>query len=195
MMSIQSTNPQPLAAHYGGAAGACRRRPVLLVRQRAGAAELVVGDVAFGWDSGVNYAAWARDHAFLTVGDALVFQYVSSQHNVYEVSESTYRSCDTGGGNDGVRAKYTSGYDRVVLAEPRSYWFICDFPGHCLGGMKLAVNVSAAAVAGPSPPDDVPLPLLQPGGSSNAAASLAGTEGYRSWVPWGLALGVLLSCS
>ncbi|CAN6192621.1 unnamed protein product [Urochloa humidicola] len=176
---------------------------LLLVRQRAGAAELVVGDVAFGWDSGVNYAAWARDHAFLTVGDALVFQYVSSQHNVYEVSESTYRSCDTGGGNDGVRAKYTSGYDRVVLAEPRSYWFICDFPGHCLGGMKLAVNVSAAAVAGPSPPDDVPLPrpdgntpapLLQPGGSSNAAASLAGTEGYRSWVPWGRGVWLSVCC-
>ncbi|CAN6162685.1 unnamed protein product [Urochloa humidicola] len=175
---------------------------LLLVWQRAGAAELVVGDVAFGWDSGVNYASWARDHAFLAVGDVLVFQYVSSQHNVYEVSESTYRSCDTGGGNSGVRAKYTSGYDRVVLAEPRSYWFICDFPGHCLGGMKLAVNVSAAAVAGrPSPPDDVPLPrpdgntpapVLQPGGSSNAEASPAGSEGCRSWVAWGLALGIVV---
>jgi len=36
----------------------------------AGAAEYVVGDVAFGWDSGINYAAWARDHAF-AVGDVL----------------------------------------------------------------------------------------------------------------------------
>ncbi|CAN6181559.1 unnamed protein product [Urochloa humidicola] len=121
---------------------------LLLPWQRAGAAELVVGDVAFGWDSGVNYAAWARDHAFLAVGDVLVFQYVSSQHNVYEVSESTYRSCDTGGGNSGVRAKYTSGYDRVVLAEARSYWFICDFPGHCLGGMKLAVRRGPPLAAG-----------------------------------------------
>ncbi|CAL5050194.1 unnamed protein product [Urochloa decumbens] len=166
---------------------------LLLPWQRAGAAEFVVGDVAFGWDSGVNYAAWARDHAFLAVGDVLVFQYVSSQHNVYEVSESAYRSCDTGGGNSGVRAKYTSGYDTVVLAEARSYWFLCDFPGHCLGGMKLAVNVSAAAAAaaaGPSP-HDVPhtpdSPPLQPGGSSNNAAS---SEGRRIGVGW---LGVCLS--
>ncbi|CAL5040526.1 unnamed protein product [Urochloa decumbens] len=158
---------------------------LLLPWQRAGAAEFVVGDVAFGWDSGVNYAAWARDHAFLSVGDVLVFQYVSSQHNVYEVSESAYRSCDDTGG---VRAKYTSGYDTVVLAEARSYWFICDFPGHCLGGMKLAVNVSAA---GPSP-HDVPQtpdsPPLQPGGGSSNAAS----EGRRSWVAWGLPLGVVV---
>ncbi|PUZ59058.1 hypothetical protein GQ55_4G011000 [Panicum hallii var. hallii] len=147
--------------------------------QRAGAAEYVVGDVAFGWDSGVNYAAWAREHAF-AVGDVLVFQYVSSQHNVYEVSEGTYWSCDTGG--NGVRVKYTSGYDRVVLAEARTYWFICDFPDHCLGGMKVAVNVSAAA--GPSP--DVPRPSAD--GSNSNAASLAG-EGRRGWVAWGLALG------
>jgi hypothetical protein len=73
-----------------------------------------------------------------------VFQYVSTQHDLYEVTEEVYRSCDTtAGGGNGVRVKYTSGYDRVVLDEARGYWFICDFPGHCLGGMRLAVNVSA----------------------------------------------------
>ncbi|WVZ78457.1 hypothetical protein U9M48_026163 [Paspalum notatum var. saurae] len=120
--------------------------------QRAGAAEYLVGDVGYGWDSGINYAAWAREHAF-AVGDVLVFQYVSTQHNVYEVTEEVYRSCDTtgGGGGDGVRVKYTTGYDRVVLAEARGYWFICDFPGHCLGGMKVAVNASAAQQHPPPP--------------------------------------------
>lgn len=61
---------------------------------------------------------------------------------MYEVTEEVYRSCDTAGGDgdgDGVRAKYTSGYDRVVLAEARGYWFICDVPGHCQGGMRVAV--------------------------------------------------------
>jgi hypothetical protein len=40
--------------------------------RRASAAEYVVGDVGYGWDSGsgVNYAAWARAHAF-AVGDVL----------------------------------------------------------------------------------------------------------------------------
>ena len=75
---------------------------------------------------------------------------MSTQHNVYEVTEEVYRSCDTGGGGDGdgVRAKYTSGYDRVVLAEARGHWFICDVPGHCQGGMRVAVNVSAGAAGG-----------------------------------------------
>jgi hypothetical protein len=47
--------------------------------QRAGAAEYVVGDVAFGWDSGVNYAAWAREHAF-AVGDVLGQQPPADEH-------------------------------------------------------------------------------------------------------------------
>ena len=39
---------------------------------RAGAAEYVVGDVSYGWESGsgINYAAWAREYAF-AVGDVL----------------------------------------------------------------------------------------------------------------------------
>ncbi|KAF8686841.1 hypothetical protein HU200_043342 [Digitaria exilis] len=163
-----------------------------LCHHRASAAEYVVGDVVgSGWDSGVNYAAWAREHTF-AVGDVLVFEYVSSQHNVYEVNESTYKSCDTGaGGSNGVRAMYTSGYDTVVLAEARAYWFICNFPGHCLGGMKLAVNVSASGSGGPSPA----VSQTQTDGNSNSAASIAG-EGRRGWVALGLALVaiVLMNC-
>lgn len=81
---------------------------------------------------------------------APVFQYVRSQHNVLQVTEATYRSCDTGGGGvAGVIKSYDTGYDRVQLTEPNAtYWFICDFPGHCLGGMRLAVKVAAAATGG-----------------------------------------------
>lgn len=40
--------------------------------RRAGAAEYVVGDVEYGWDSGngINYPVWASKHAF-AVGDVL----------------------------------------------------------------------------------------------------------------------------
>uniref|UniRef100_J3MHQ6 Phytocyanin domain-containing protein n=1 Tax=Oryza brachyantha TaxID=4533 RepID=J3MHQ6_ORYBR len=97
-----------------------------------------------------------------------VFQYVKSQHNVVQVTEATYRSCDTGGGVAGVLKTYTSGYDRVQLTDPNTtYSFICDFPGHCLGGMKLAVKVSAAAAGaggGSPPPSVVP---LRPSGSAS----------------------------
>ncbi|TVU07576.1 hypothetical protein EJB05_40938 [Eragrostis curvula] len=156
---------------------------LLLLLSRAGAVEYVVGDGDFGWDSGVNYISWAKEHTF-AVGDVLVFQYVSSQHNVYEVTASTYRSCDAAG-DKGVVAKYTSGFDKVALSEARSYWFICEFPGHCLGGMKLAVNVSANGAEGgggaPSPTTNEPPPP-----SSNAAG------GRPGWMAMGLALGVLL---
>ncbi|GJM97420.1 hypothetical protein PR202_ga14345 [Eleusine coracana subsp. coracana] len=152
---------------------------LLLLCGAAGAVEHVVGDGDSGWDSGVNYAAWARKRTF-AVGDVLVFQYVSSQHNVYEVSESTYRSCD--GNHKGVLAKYTSGLDKVVLGEARSYWFICEFPGHCLGGMKLAVNVSA-----PSSPHAAPFPPGSPS-ASTAASSTRSRAWSLTMVPLTLAL-------
>ncbi|KAJ1260786.1 hypothetical protein BS78_10G258700 [Paspalum vaginatum] len=151
--------------------------PTTAAVQHAGAAEYLVGDVGYGWDSGINYAAWAREYAF-AVGDVLVFEYVNTQHNVYEVTEEAYRSCDTTAGN-GVRAKDTTGYDRVLLAEARDYWFICDFPGHCLGGMKVAVvNVSAAQqLQHPPPPDYV----SSAGGGGRAASA------------WALPLGVVVA--
>uniref|UniRef100_A0A0D9WU80 Phytocyanin domain-containing protein n=1 Tax=Leersia perrieri TaxID=77586 RepID=A0A0D9WU80_9ORYZ len=132
--------------------------PPLLFRPAA-AAEYTVGDGP--WDSGTNYAVWADKHAF-AAGDILVFQYVKSQHNVVQVTESTYRSCDTGGGVAGVVKTYTTGFDKIQLTEPNTtYWFICDFPGHCLGGMKLAVKVSGAGAGagggGSPPPSGVPL--------------------------------------
>ncbi|KAL5664223.1 hypothetical protein ACJX0J_024331, partial [Zea mays] len=123
------------------------------------------------------------------------FQYVSTQHNVYEVTEEVYRSCDTAGGDgdgDGVRAKYTSGYDRVVLAEARGYWFICDVPGHCQGGMRVAVNVSAGAAGGGGGSGGPPM-TVNPPPPDGSAASTTTAKGRLGWA-WAaacLALGVL----
>uniref|UniRef100_A0A0E0AEG0 Phytocyanin domain-containing protein n=1 Tax=Oryza glumipatula TaxID=40148 RepID=A0A0E0AEG0_9ORYZ len=155
-----------------------------LLLRSATAAEYTVGDGP--WDTGTNYATWSDKHAFLA-GDILVFQYVRSQHNVLQVTEATYRSCDTGGGGvAGVIKSYDTGYDRVQLTEPNAtYWFICDFPGHCLGGMRLAVKVAAAAGGGGGggspPPSGVPL-----------HPPAAGGAGRSQWPAWGLTLAVLL---
>ncbi|BAS99527.1 Os06g0718400 [Oryza sativa Japonica Group] len=156
-----------------------------LLLRSATAAEYTVGDGP--WDTGTNYATWSDKHAFLA-GDILVFQYVRSQHNVLQVTEATYRSCDTGGGGvAGVIKSYDTGYDRVQLTEPNAtYWFICDFPGHCLGGMRLAVKVAAAAAGGGGgggspPPSGVPL-----------HPPAAGGAGRSQWPAWGLTLAVLL---
>ncbi|XP_047074849.1 basic blue protein-like [Lolium rigidum] len=130
---------------------------LLLLWRPAGAAEYTVGgDGINGWDTGTNYATWAQAQSFVA-GDALLFNYVKSQHNVYEVTEAAYRSCDaTAPGS--VLATYDTGFDRIVLPDAKTYWFICEIPNHCIGGMKLAVNVSGAGAPGGSPTIDVPPP-------------------------------------
>lgn len=70
-----------------------------------------------------------------------VFNYVEGQHDVYQVTQDTYRSCDT---STGVIKTYKSGSDRITLKEAQRYWFICNVSGHCLGGMKFGVNVKAS---------------------------------------------------
>lgn len=85
------------------------------------------------------------------------FKYVKGQHNAYEVREATYRSCDA---SSGVLAKYESGDDQIKLSQAKKYWFICNVPGHCLGGMRFGIdvqetNISASTssqILEPSPP-------------------------------------------
>ncbi|ESW14806.1 hypothetical protein PHAVU_007G018900 [Phaseolus vulgaris] len=89
------------------------------------------------WSSQTNFASWAGRYNFSS-GDVLVFKYIKGQHNVYEVTEDTFRSCDAG---SGVLAKYESGEDEVALNEVKKYWFICNFAGHCLGGMRFGIEV------------------------------------------------------
>ena len=72
-----------------------------------------------------------------------VFEYVKSQHNVYQVTEAAYRTCDPSAAGS-VLATYDPGFDNVPLPEAKSYWFICEISGHCMGGMKLAVTVTVA---------------------------------------------------
>ncbi|CAM0908672.1 unnamed protein product [Alopecurus aequalis] len=140
---------------------------VLLLWRPAGAAEYSVGDD--GWTIGTNFVAWAQNHSF-AAGDVLVFEYVKGQHNVYEVTEAAYRSCDATGPG-AVLATYESGSDRVVLPDAKTYWFMCQIPGHCLGGMQLAVEVSAAAA-----------PVASPTGAPLSASGAA--AGRSSWAAW-----------
>ncbi|KAM0930204.1 hypothetical protein ACQ4PT_000983 [Festuca glaucescens] len=129
---------------------------VLALWRPAGAAEYTVGgDGINGWDTGTNYATWSQAQSF-AAGDVLVFNYVKSQHNVYEVTEEAYRSCDDAAPG-AVLATYDSGFDRIVLpAANKTYWFICQVPNHCVGGMKLAVKVPAAGAPVEQPPSPSP---------------------------------------
>lgn len=80
---------------------------------------------------------------FLTYGCYVAgFTYVKGQHNAYEVTEDTYRSCNV---SSGVLAKYESGNDQIKLKQAKKYWFICNVPGHCLGGMRFSIDVKEAS--------------------------------------------------
>ena len=70
----------------------------------------------------------------------IVFNY-GAGHTVDEVSESDYKSCTLGNSI----SSDSSGTTSIALKTAGSHYFICAIPGHCAGGMKLSVNVGAAA--------------------------------------------------
>ncbi|KAH9615694.1 hypothetical protein KSS87_021089 [Heliosperma pusillum] len=88
---------------------------------------------AGGWT--FNVVNWPRGKSF-RAGDVLVFNYARSQHNVVPVGGSGYNGCNGRGGRVNQ-----SGRDRFTLKRGANY-FICSFPGHCQGGMKIAVNAA-----------------------------------------------------
>ncbi|KAL2497875.1 Cupredoxin superfamily protein [Abeliophyllum distichum] len=105
------------------------------------ATDYTVGDSS-GWSMGADYSTWTSGKTF-AVGDTLVFNYPSG-HTVDEVSEKDYSACSTG---NSITTD-SSGATTVTLKTAGKHYFMCGVPGHCSGGMKLAVTVAAAAGAG-----------------------------------------------
>ncbi|XWS32441.1 hypothetical protein CRYUN_Cryun23aG0159400 [Craigia yunnanensis] len=133
---------------------------LLLAAPVAYAANYTVGGSS-GWNSGVNYTAWAQGKTF-TVGDTLVFTYGSS-HAVDEVTKSDYDNCNTGN----ALKTYSGGNTVITLSNTGPMYFICPTPGHCAGGMKLDINVVAASGNSPSTPSP-PSGSTPPGGSTSS---------------------------
>ncbi|KAF5732864.1 uclacyanin-2-like [Tripterygium wilfordii] len=124
---------------------------VLLVAAPAvQAVDHIVGD-SLGWTQGFDYSTWAAAQTF-TVGDNLVFNYDSS-HQVSEVSSTDYTSCSS---SNSIKT-YNDGNTKIALNKAGSLYFICPALGHCGGGMKVSVNVVAAASSDtPSPGSSTP---------------------------------------
>jgi hypothetical protein len=116
-----------------------------------------------------------------------VFKYARGAHDVLEVSKADYDSCS----GSSPLATFQTGDDTVPLpAGGVTRYFICGVPGHCAGGMKLAVRVEAAASTVPNAAAPTPVPValapraagpsvaVPPSSSSDASAgsvvSLAG---------------------
>ncbi|KAK2663533.1 hypothetical protein Ddye_002107 [Dipteronia dyeriana] len=97
----------------------------------AQAATYTVGG-AGGWT--FNVVGWTNGKQF-KAGDVLVFKYSPAIHNVVAVNQAGYKACLTPRG-----AKvYKTGKDQIKLSKGPNF-FICNFTGHCEGGMKIAVT-------------------------------------------------------
>ncbi|KAK9072136.1 hypothetical protein SSX86_008568 [Deinandra increscens subsp. villosa] len=129
-----------------------------------------VGDSA-GWALSVDYNTWASDKTF-NVGDSLVFNYDSS-HTVDLVSSSDYSTCAIGNSI----ASYNSGTTNIALNTTGSHYFVCGVMGHCVGGMKLTVNVTSDGSPSASPsPVTADSPTNTPFGTTLPPPTLAGTN-------------------
>ncbi|XVF32221.1 hypothetical protein REPUB_Repub17cG0062700 [Reevesia pubescens] len=92
-----------------------------------------VGETS-GWS--FNVQSWAKGKMF-KAGDALVLSYDPTLHNVAVVDMDGYNNCSASPSSK----VYSSGNDAIKLSKGRNY-FICSIPGHCDGGLKIAVDAS-----------------------------------------------------
>lgn len=75
-----------------------------------------------------------------------MFNYASKAHTVTEVSKGDYASCS----GRSPLSNEDSGLTTVTLATPGTHYYICNIPGHCASGMKLAVTVAGGGSGGSS---------------------------------------------
>ncbi|KAJ6791289.1 blue copper protein precursor [Iris pallida] len=135
------------------------------------ATDYTVGDSS-GWTNGMDYSTWVSGKTF-KVGDSLLFSY-SLLHSVNEVSKSDYDACSS----SNSISSYTDGSTTIKLTAPGARYFVCGTPGHCSGGMKLAVTVASGSGSGSgSGSAGSPSTPVTPGGSSTTPSTTPSGNG------------------
>ncbi|ONK73467.1 uncharacterized protein A4U43_C04F31860 [Asparagus officinalis] len=118
------------------------------------ATDYTVGDSS-GWTQGVDYKTWASDKTF-KVGDTLeeeIFDMISRFRVHLRLPAQRERGIEIGLRrllliqlhpelHDGTQ------HQMVLPRQPGGRYFICGTPGHCSGGMKLAVSVASSGSDG-----------------------------------------------
>ncbi|XP_054818129.1 blue copper protein 1a-like [Prosopis cineraria] len=145
------------------------------------ATDFIVGD-GKGWTVGFDYQTWAANKVF-HVGDKLIFEYSTGEHNVFKVNGTDFRNCTVPAASQGL----TSGEDVIVLETPGRKWYLCGVGDHCQNGQKLFVNVLPSETQAPSPsPLSSVLPVTVPRSPSPAPWSSPSSSPVLSkyrWVP------------
>lgn len=90
-----------------------------------------------------------------------MFQY-SSSHSLNEAKRESFEACNT----TDVLSTFSDGNTTIALTQPGERYFVCGNNLHCLGGMKLQVNVVGDASS------PVGSPQAQPSAKSNNPPSV-----------------------
>nr|QQP23409.1 cupredoxin superfamily protein [Sedum alfredii] len=111
-----------------------------------------VGDKT-GWTTlgNYDYKAWAATKNF-QVGDVITFVYHSEIHNVLQVTEPEYTSCNV---TKKPILSFATGNDSITLTTNGHHYFLCGVSGHCQKGQKVDVNVGANSHNGSAPSPSV----------------------------------------
>ncbi|KAI5672415.1 hypothetical protein M9H77_12779 [Catharanthus roseus] len=90
------------------------------------------------------------------------FTYNEKAHNVLQVNEEDYQSCNT----QNPISTLDSGIDIVRLTTIGDYFFICGHKGHCQSGQKLHVSINTQnnppSLPTPTPPSTPTVPTPFP---------------------------------
>ncbi|XP_059641606.1 umecyanin-like [Cornus florida] len=151
----------------------------------------VVGG-SLGWVVPPNgaqaFSSWASDKQFM-IGDILIFNFSTNEHDVLQVSKVSFDACNSA---NAIGTLITQGPANITLTSSGDHYYICTVGRHCQAGQKLAINVSGAPGAAPTPssitpttpsptsttpkacaptPTPTPMPEVPPSSSSAAFAS------------------------
>ncbi|XP_054820726.1 uclacyanin 1-like [Prosopis cineraria] len=104
-----------------------------------------------GWTSigRVDYKNWAASKIF-QVGDTIIFEYNPEYHNVMRVTYEMYKSCNVSAGTP--IETFNTGNDSIKINNHGHNLFMCGFPGHCLKGQKVDINVIRISATKPPSP-------------------------------------------
>ncbi|KZV56051.1 blue copper protein [Dorcoceras hygrometricum] len=85
----------------------------------------VGGDIC--WEippnSSLSYDKWASGKTFL-VGDILVFNFETNQHDLVRVTKASYVACNA---DDIIGSIITTGPANITLTAPGDHYYICTF--------------------------------------------------------------------
>lgn len=87
-----------------------------------------------------------------------VFNFATGRHDVAQVTESALNACN---GSSPI-LRETNGPLNITLSSSGQFYYICTVPGHCSGGQKLIINVTAAASSPAPQPSTAPSPINTP---------------------------------